>query len=72
MPIYVTPTSGLSDRSIDVRSHTTRGLRERTVTSESLRSGSLSGHVPDDVQRILVAKTFLRHYEKNESRGFSG
>jgi hypothetical protein len=72
MPINVTPTSGLSDRSIEVRSHTGRGNHERMVTSESLRSGSPSGHVPDDVHGILVAKQFLHHYEKNESRGFSG
>jgi hypothetical protein len=58
MPINVTPLSGLSDRSINVRSHTGRGVDERTVTGGSLR--------------FLVAQSVLHHYEKNESRGSGG
>jgi hypothetical protein len=40
MPINVTPISGLSDHSNDVRSHTGPGVDGQMVTNESLRGGA--------------------------------
>jgi len=71
MPSNVTPASGLSDRSNDVRSHTGRGVGDLMVTGGSLRCRARREQVPDQLDRILVGNG-LHHCEKNESWGSGG